>query len=157
MTKKFVPKEIPEYLTTLENTIIRFMEIAERHDDAELSQAPLEREWSISQILAHICACQDVWAYSIYTMLAVEDPELFPLHPRKLAATMNYDALSFSDLFSYFKSGRKQLLRILDNLTEVKWQRQAIIEGRAHSVFSQVRRMAIHEMDHWEQIDKSLE
>jgi hypothetical protein len=157
MTKKFVPADIPQYLSAMNETSIRLAEISERRDDAELAKARLEGEWSILQILAHICACQDVWAYSIYVMLSVDDPELFPLHPRQMAATMNYDALSFTDLFFHFRSGRKELLRILNNLSEAKWQRKAIINGRQHSVFSQVRRMAIHESDHWLQIDKALE
>lgn len=157
MTKKFGPSEIPRYLTSLENTIIRLEEISARMDDSELAESSLEGEWSILQILAHISACQDVWAYSIYAMLSVKSPELFPFHPRQMAATMKYDELSFSDLFSHFRSGRKQLLRILQNLTEQKWQQEALINSRYHSVFSQVRRMALHEADHWEQIDKSLE
>jgi hypothetical protein len=157
MTKKFVPSEISRYLAGLENTIIRLEEISAQMDDSELAESSIEGEWSILQILAHICACQDVWAYSIYAMLSVKDPELFPVHPRQMAAMMKYDELSFSDLFSHFRSGRKQLLRILHSLTEQKWQQKARISGRYHSVFSQVRRMALHEADHWEQIDTSLE
>ena len=157
MTKKFVPADIPQYLKVLKETVTRLADIAEHMEDVKLAKPPLEGEWSILQILAHICACQDVWAYSIYAMLSVEDPELLHLHPRKLAATMKYHKLSFSDLFAHFRSGRVMLLHVLHNLTEGNWQRGARIEGRQHSVFSQVRRMAIHETDHWEQIDTSME
>jgi hypothetical protein len=95
MTKKFVPSEISRYLAGLENTIIRLEEISAQMDDSELAESSIEGEWSILQILAHICACQDVWAYSIYAMLSVKDPELFPVHPRQMAAMMKYDELSF--------------------------------------------------------------
>lgn len=154
MTKKFAPSDVPKYLMILEEMVTCLGEMSERVGDAELARPGGSGDWSVLQNLAHICACQDVWAYSIYAMLSVEDPELFPLHPRKMAATMKYDQLSFSDLFSTFRGGREELLRILNVLPESEWQRKAIIGGRQHSVFSQVRRMAKHDLDHWEQIDK---
>jgi len=35
-----------------------------------------------------------------------------------------------------------------------EWFRPAVIRGRTHTVFSQTRRMALHEADHWERIDR---
>ena len=153
MTKKFEPSDIPKYLSALESTIARLEEIVDQKDEAELTKSSAEEEWSSKQILAHLCSCQDVWSYSIYVMLAVDNPQLFPLHPREMAAAMKYEERTFVDLFSYFKSGRAELLRIIGKLPQENWKREATIKGRQHSVFSQVRRMAIHETDHWVQID----
>jgi hypothetical protein len=156
MTNKFVPADIPKYLSVLESTIARLEEISTNKDEGELAKSYAGGEWTINQILAHLCSCQDVWSDSIYAMLAADKPKLYSLHPRKLAATMEYEERSFLDLLSHFKSGRVELLRILRKLPQGSWVREASITGRQHSVFSQVRRMAIHETDHWEQIERVL-
>jgi hypothetical protein len=156
MTKKFEPEDIPEFLSVLERTISRLEQISSRKDEVELTNSIAEGEWTIKQILAHICSCQDVWSYSIYAMLAVDNPQLYPLHPRKMAVAMEYEELSYANLLTHFKMRRDELFRILQKLPHGSWTREATINGRQHSVFSQVRRMAIHERDHWEQIEKVL-
>ncbi len=47
---------------------------------------------------------------------------------------------------------RGELLLVLRNLPEASWSQSAVIEGRNHTVFSQVRCMALHEQERLEQI-----
>jgi len=46
---------------------------------------------------------------------------------------------------------------VLKRLSVEDWSRAAIIKGREHTVFTQVRRMAMHENVHCEQIESLLQ
>ena len=48
---------------------------------------------------------------------------------------------------------RKELLNVLRELPPEGWEKAAIIEGRRHNVFSQTRRMALHEAEHCAQME----
>jgi hypothetical protein len=65
-----------------------------------------------------------------------------------------YAALEFHASFDVFSRQRAELLAKLANLLPEDWSRSAVIRGRTHTVFSETRRMALHEADHWAQIDR---
>ena len=51
---------------------------------------------------------------------------------------------------------RKNLLNVLNNLSFEDWSCAAIIKHREHTVFSETRRMALHEDVHCQQIEELL-
>lgn len=124
--------------------------------EEELKESPGDREWSATQILAYLRSCQDVWSYSIYAMLLKSELTLAHIHPREWAKIMRYEILPFSQSLAGFESSRIELLRILGKLKQQDWEKSATINGRVHSVSSQIRRMVKHEQEHWPQLESFL-
>jgi hypothetical protein len=84
-------------------------------------------------------------------MLTEKQPALPLIDERRWAKTLGYAALTFAVSFNAFVVQREDLLRTLRGLDTDAWERTGNIEGRNHSVFSQTRRMALHEIEHFSQ------
>jgi len=65
--------------------------------------------------------------------------------------------LPFRESFQAFVAQRKKLLEVLRSLSFEDWSLAAIIKGRKHTVFTQTRRMALHEQVHCEHIESLLQ
>ncbi len=105
------------------------------------------------EILAHLRSCSDIWSYSILAMLAESSPALALLDPRKWAKAAGYPALGFHRSLEAFTLDRRELIAVLQGLEPEQWLRDADIGGRRHTVFSQARRMALHEAEHLSQFE----
>lgn len=149
---KYTPAEAQKYLTLLEATVSFLVETAAGFDEAELRWSPSERDWSMIEVLAHLRACAELWTYSIYAMLAEKQPSLPLLDERKWARTRRYTEATFAENYQVFALERSALLNVLRKLPEESWSRQCTIGERSHTVFSQTRRMALHEVEHQQQI-----
>ena len=148
--------EIDKYLRLLEETPRRIGACTEEASEARLAQPPDQKSWSAMQVLGHLRACAELWSYSIYAMLALETPALTLADERKWAKTRGFDRFGFRKSFLAFALGREELVGELRELPLEAWGRTAVIEGRTHSVYSQVRRMALHEGEHCDQIELLL-
>jgi hypothetical protein len=154
---KFTQAEIQEYVAMLEETVARISALTDRLTDEQLATPPGNKEWSVIEILAHVRGCNDVWTYSIYAMLAENNPILPDVDERRWAKAARYASLGFQQSFQALRLSRAELLRVLRDLPEAGWERTCDIGRRKHSVFSQVRRMALHEQEHWAQIEETLQ
>ena len=150
---KITPSEIQKYLMLLEKTPERIERCVATLDSPQLTLAPGPRIWSALEILAHLRGCEDIWSHSIYTMLTQEQPILPLIDERSWTKVMGYTQLDFHLSFQTFRLRRAELVTVLQSLPETAWTRSAIIEGRSHTVFSQVRRMGLHEQEHCNQIE----
>jgi len=148
--------EIEKYLKLLEQTPRRLAEITGSFDDARLQFKPDKTSWSANDILAHLRSCADVWGDSIERILAEENPKVPYRHPRQWIKKTDYPELPFRESFQVFVIQRKKLLKVLKRLSFDDWSRAAVIKGREHTVFTQVRRMGTHENAHCEQIEEML-
>ena len=147
-------EDVEHYLALLAETPHRMAAGTVGMDDARL-RVPLEEgEWSLIRVLAHLRAAADVWGDSIEVMLRLDQPVVTYIHPNKRMKAAGYATLEFHISFEAFCRQRAELLGKLANLSPENWSRSALIHGRTHTVFSQTRRMALHEADHWEQIDR---
>jgi hypothetical protein len=154
---KFTEQELQECLALLEETIARIAALTGGLTDAQLATPPGKKEWSVVEILAHVRGCNDVWTHSIYAMLSEYNPILADIDERRWAKATRYATLGFQQSFAAFSLSHAELLRVLHDLPEAAWERTCDIGGRKHSVFSQVRRMALHEQKHWAQIEATLQ
>ncbi len=152
---KSTPSEIQKALTGLEDTPRRLARTLSL-PPAKLSFRPDKKSWSASDVLAHLRACADLWTHSIYAMLAESNPTLPDINERKWAKVARYAELPFAESFEAFRLQRISLLRVLRGLPLESWERGAMILGRRHTVFTQSRRMAKHEMEHVQQIEDLL-
>ncbi len=150
-------KEIALHLAQLTDTPLKLRQMVTglNNDDLHWSLGP--KAWSIVEILAHVRACADVWTFSMYAMLTENQPNLPLLDERRWAKTLGYAALTFETSFNTFAAQREDLVRTLRGLSPEQWERSGQIEGRNHSVFSQARRMALHEVEHLTQFQVDVD
>lgn len=153
---KATSSEVQEYLNFLGETIRCIQAVTSDVDEPRLQAKTNDDEWSVNDILAHLRSCADVWGESIEKML-VKDKQTLPyIHPRQWIKKTNYLDIPFQKSFKKFSEQRKRLLMLLMDLSFDDWSRSAIIQGRKHTIFTQVRRMAKHENEHCQQIEELL-
>ena len=159
MSNRLVPQAtlIEEYLRVLSETPAALKRLAEPFDEDGLASSPDPKSWSAVDVLAHLRACSDVWTFSIMAMLAEDEPSLAFIDPRRWARVAGYAHLPFRPSLQAFGASRAGLLTALTDQTLETWGRRCTIGGRAHSVYSQVRRMAKHEKEHQVQIAQLLD
>ena len=150
------PDEIERYLNLLSDTSRRLTKTTQGFDDVRLQYKIDKKVWSVNDILAHLRSCADVWGGNIEAMLAEDRPTLPYRHPRQWIKKTNYSVLIFHESFQAFRMQRRNLLNVLNNLSFEDWSRAAMIKHREHTVFSQARRMALHEDVHCQQIEELL-
>ena len=153
---KATPAEIEKYVQILSETPLRISQAATGLDEAHLQFKADKNSWSANDILAHLRSCTDLWAHSMYAMLAENEPVFSDINERKWAKVTRYAELPFGESFQVFSLQRENLLRVLTALPFESWERSAIIFGRRHTIFTQTRRMAKHEDEHCEQIQSLL-
>lgn len=154
---KMTPKEIEKYLDLLAGTLDHIAFITREASEEQLHHKATKQDWSVRDILAHLRSCSDVWGNSIEAMLADENPVLADVHPRHWLKQTNYLDLRFRESLQALASQRAKMLSVLRQLSFEDWARSAVIGGRNHTVFSQVRRMAKHEAEHLTQIAGMLQ
>ncbi len=142
--------EIDKYLKVLEEIPGALTVTTKGVGIARLDDKPDKKSWSANDILAHLRACADIWTHSIYAMLAEKEPVLPDINERKWAKVAGYADVPFTESFQAYVLQRENLLRVLKVLSFEDWEKSAMIFGRKHTVFSQVRRMAKHEAEHRE-------
>lgn len=150
---KMTQAEIEDVLHLLAKTPERITAVIQTLAPAQLHARPDSNAWSINEILAHLRACADVWGKDIDAMLAEDSPTLRHISPRTYLHKTNYLTLEFAASFQMFTEQRRTLLVKLHSLSQPQWARSAEIKGRRHTVFSQARRLALHEAGHYEQIE----
>lgn len=151
------PAEIEKCLKLLTELPQRIAKATDGIDEAHLQFKADEKTWSVNDILAHLRSCADVWGDSVEAMLAEDNPKVPYRHPRQWIKKTNYLDLSFQESFQAFQVQRKEFLKVLKGLSFAAWSRGATIKGREHTVFTQVRRLALHESEHVEQIESLLQ
>jgi hypothetical protein len=149
--------EIPEILDALDTAVKRIEKAVQRVDRKKLHARSAKEPWSPNDILAHIRSCADVWGGSMEKMLEQDHPRLGYIHPRQWVKRTNYIELDFQTSFKAYKDQRSKLLKLLKKLPLKSWGRGAIIQGREHTIFTQARRMALHDSVHCEQIESLLQ
>ena len=151
---KFTDQDIAEVLRLLAETPRRIAAATSVIAPEQLQIKAGADRWSVNEILAHLRACVDVWVGTIDRMLTEEQPTLRHVSPRTYLRKTDYPALSFAESWAIFVAERAALLEKLQPLSMTTWSRSATIKDRQHTVFSQARRMALHEAGHCAQIEE---
>ena len=87
MPKKYTAALISQHLQTLTTTPKRIAVCTAGLDEGRLATPPEPNAWSAVQNLAHLRGCAEVWSYTIYAMLTLEDPVLGAHPPPRLGQT----------------------------------------------------------------------
>lgn len=136
------------------------LEALSKSAPADKLRHPLGKgERTPTEALAHMLNGEARSSAMIYEALLVDEPLFADLHPdRDWGKLTRFDLLEFSELLAYFKIRRKVLLRVLSGLKEKDWGRAVGEEGkqRKESVYWRARTIAMHELDHLEELEKKL-
>jgi len=117
--------------------------------------------WSVSDILAHLRACADVWGGSIIAMIMRDNPTMPYVSPRTWMKKPMYVEQEFNAALESFAKERQKLVKALAELDETGWLRRASFSGvsdrqRDQPVVSYADRIVNHEQPHLDQIESLL-
>jgi hypothetical protein len=143
----------------LADTPAKLESLSKRLSSEQLSQALGAGERSFTEDLAHLIHTEARSSEAIYLALLLEEPLLPDIHPeRQWGKLLRYDLSSFDELIIYFKLRRTILVRVLASLTEEQWARSVREPGkkRQESVYWRARTIAMHELDHLNDLQNKL-
>src|SRR5438132_5302840 len=80
---------------------------------ARLHGSPRRGEWSISDVLAHLRSCSDMWGKYIATIIAEDRPTIRVMNPTAWIKSTNYPELEFASSFQAFAKQPVELLALL--------------------------------------------
>lgn len=124
----------------------------------QLRTSPEVGIWSVTDILAHLRSCADVWGDCMATMLAEEDPTIRAINPRGWIKRTDYRELEFAPSFAAFTAQRDALVTTLAALSPEQWERSATITGAGatltRTVHFYAQWLARHERSHLKEIGR---
>ncbi len=124
----------------------------------QLRASTEEDGWSVSDVLAHLRACADVWGGCIARIIAEDTPAIRAISPRTWIKRTDYPSLEFSPSFSEFVSQRCELVSVLEALSVDDWSRKAVVTKsgniRDWTVLAYAQLLAEHERIHLVQIEE---
>lgn len=156
-----VPQDTSRILELLAHAPLR-LEKATRHFQATRLYLRSDVEpWSVSDILAHLRACADVWGHSIIAMITRDNPTLRYVSPRTWIRKTPYLEQEFNAALESFAQERQKLVRALADLDAAGWVRCGTFtgtspRGRDQTVLSNAHRLVNHEQAHLDQIESLL-
>jgi restriction endonuclease len=162
--KKLISTEITESNITqiielLSDTSRKFENLWSRFSEEQFLKPLGAGERSLTETLAHILHCEALSSEFIYLALLKNEVTFNDIHPeREYGKLLRYDLFDFKSLLEYFKFRRTVLLRVLSALTVEQWSRAISEKGkmRKESVYWRARTIALHELEHLNDIEDKL-
>ena len=149
---------VDQVLVMLADAPARIAVLAEGLSPAQLRTQPNPDEWSITDVLAHLRSCSDMWGGGIATILAEDRPTFRAINPTTWIKHTDYPDLEFRTSFEADAVQRADLLAVLDSLSPEGWARSGTATGAGpplqRTVRSFAERIAIHERSHVKQIGR---
>lgn len=151
---------VEQILSILRDTPDRLSDLTGELAEAELHAAPEPGEWSVTEIVAHLRSCSDVWGEAIEKIAMTDHPTIRAVSPTTWIESTDYRQLAFATSLRAFRKQRDQLLALLGQLPDHGWSRRATVLGGGSplelSVHSYATRLARHERTHWRQVAKAV-
>jgi hypothetical protein len=144
-------------LNRLETYPIEIKSILQITSPDFLEGKPGKKNWSCVEILAHIRSCSDVWGDTIETMIRLNDSLIAYQSPRSWKYLDEYCVTPFWESFSKYDHQRKSLSDLFRRLSQEEWENHCTIKGRKHTIYSQARRVVLHEYEHIKQFKEFID
>lgn len=155
------PMPPDDLLTLLETHPERIATLTAGLSAAQLRTPPEPEAWSVTDVLAHLRACADMWGACIATMLREDAPTLRAVNPRYWVRQTDYLDLAFAPSFAAYLTQRDELLNVLCPLPPEAWQRSATVTGAGapltRTVHFYAEWLATHERTHVKQIGRIVQ
>jgi uncharacterized damage-inducible protein DinB len=155
------PGSNEQVLVLLADTPSCLAELAARCSPEQLAATPEPGEWSVTEVLAHFCACADVWGSSIARILNEDTPAFRYVSPRTWIRKTDYLDWAFDAALAAFTEQRAGQIARLESLPLEAWHRTANVtksrKPRIETVLSYADDMANHEIVHLDQVAHIVE
>ena len=151
------PGNIQEVLHLLSASPEHLERLSHGLSDQELHASLGSGERSFHETLVHLINSEARTSETINLALLANEPPFPRIPPAPdLGKLLRLEQFPFPDLMAYFKFRRSILLGVLNLLPEQKWSRVIRQEGkqRKESVYWQARTLALHEMEHLEDLER---
>jgi hypothetical protein len=120
--------------------------------DAELDTRPLEGEWTVREIVHHLCDGELNSAVRLRRLVAEDDPVLPGYDEMEFSRRLHYPERSVEASLAAMRAARASTLELLGLLTEAEWARTGThSEQGPYSVEAWLRDYAPHPHDHADQ------
>ena len=151
--------DVDEIIAILRSTAARIDELARDATPHELEPAGYEDEWSITAVVAHLRACNDVLGGAMVRIIREDHPAWRATSPRTWQAKSGYHDWPFGPSFEAFTTGRDELLAVLEPLPPATWERTAAVTVPPAKVFERSTRyygdwLAQHERTHVKDLER---
>lgn len=149
-----LPDRIHDLLNRLTGIPARIASAVANMSDADKSVAPPNGEWSVSHILAHLRASDDILAHRLFAILTRENPALPAYDERRWAEIAGYSEADFELSLNTFTLRRAELVNMLRQIDNESWQRLGTHEVKgAVSLFDVAASLVEHEEEHCAQLE----
>jgi hypothetical protein len=139
----------------------RLLALTEGLTPAQLRTPPQPGEWSLTEVLAHLRACADVWGCYIDTLLTQDAPTFRAVNPTTYMKQTDYPRLEFHLSLQAFTTQREALLGVLRTLAPEAYSRSAtvITAGKPfqRTVHTYIEWLAVHERSHFKPIARIVD
>jgi hypothetical protein len=120
--------------------------------DEQANARPAPGEWSVKEVLGHICDTERVFAYRALRMARGDSTPLPGFDQDDYVRGTNFNARSLSDLVEEFTLQRRSNLICFKPLTEAETMRRGTASNNPFSVRGLLYIMAGHVMHHVESL-----
>ena len=154
-------KDINRILDQLTQSPFRLEKLTRGIETVRLHLRSDAEPWSVSDILAHLRACSDVWGKAIMMMITQDNPTMRYVSPRSWMRKPKYRDQEFGAALETYTLERQKLVKTLTDVDEAGWGRRGTFTGtsarqRDQTVLSYANRIVNHEQPHLEQIETLL-
>ena len=154
-------EDISRILELLTQAPLRLENAIRDIQPARLTLRSEEEPWSVSDLLAHLRTCSDIWGSRINDMITQDNPSMPYISPRSWMKKPKYTNQEFDAALEAFTQERQKLVKTLTDLDQAAWARRGTFTGtsprqRDQTVFSYSERIVNHEQPHLEQIESLL-
>ena len=153
--------EIQEIMEILRTSVARLRELADAAPPRALEPAGYDEEWSLTAVLAHLRACDDVLGANMIRIVREDHPAWRGMSPRTWQRRSGYHESTFEPAFEAFATGRSALLEALEPLPADAWERTATVTVPPKKLFEYSTRyygdwLAAHERAHLRHLARTI-
>ena len=151
MTRRML--EVEEIMPILRTSVAKVRALADAAPPRALEPAGYDEDWSLTAVLAHLRACNDVLGGNMLRIVREDHPAWRGMSPRTWQRKSGYHEWPFEPAFEAFAKGRSELVEVLEPLPMEAWVRTATVTVPPKKLFEYSTRyygdwLAAHERAH---------
>ena len=144
-------------LESLKNTPQQIRDLIEGYDEAQLTSAPGENEWSFRKTLSHIVDAQDLLAFRLGLLIEQHEPMLEAQAVFLFEEKEDGVSPTTRVVFDRYAESRQRVVETLEGLPLRDWWRRGFHQEFGWvTIGQQVSYFATHEMTHVQQLRGAL-
>lgn len=144
-------------LNTLEMSLEEFITTAERFPQEMRHQKPMEKAFSATEIVYHMCDVEALWQDRLSKLLSGESREFIAMDPDKVALDNAYNTKDFEAGLSQLREQRKTTLKLFASLSDDQFNLSGLHTRYGEmSITRIVETMTNHDLQHAHQLVRTV-